>query len=112
MKSYFIASAAGAPCEGLPVSPRQTPMFGLEPTHSEEIGWVPGVLIDVTPFLDQKMTAFDRLFPGDEHRRERCMEQMKNRAVHCSGRGGVTGCKFAEAFSSFGPIYAHGHFVW
>ena len=112
MKSYFIASAAGAPCEGLPVSPRQTPMVGLEPTHSEEIGWVPGVLIDVTPFLDQKMTAFDRLFPGDEHRRERCMEQMKNRAVHCSGRGGVTGCKFAEAFSSFGPIYAHGHFVW
>lgn len=112
VKAYAIASAAGACCGGLPVSPRQTPMFGLEPENPEESGWVPGILVDITPYFKRKREAVERLSPSSAASRVRCEEQAKNRAVYCAGRGGVTGCEYAEAFSCFGPIYAHSRFVW
>lgn len=112
VRAAAIASAGGADCGGLPALPRQLPVFGLEPQNPEESGWAPDILIDVTPYFERKQAAVAALSQNSAARRLRCEQQAKNRAVYCSGRGGVTGCKYAEAFSRFGPIYAHGRFVW
>ena len=109
--AYTIASAAGAACGGLAVSPRQTPMFGFEPHAPEIVGWRPGFMIDATDFWTMKEQAMAAL-KSESSRIPVATEKARIRGVHCAGRGGKTGCKYAEAFSSYGPIYAHGYFVW
>lgn len=106
-----IASAAGAACGGLPVSPRQTPIFGFEPSTPEIAGWLPGFMIDATPFWEKKEQAMCEL-KSEQERVRIVIERARIRGVHCTGRGGKTGSKYAEAFSTYGPIYAHGYFVW
>lgn len=109
--AYTIASAAGAPCGGLAVSPRQTPMFGFEPRFPEVALWRPGFIIDATEFWSVKEQAMAAL-KSEASRIHVATEKAIMRGFHCSGRGGKNGCKYAEAFSSYGPIYAHGYFVW
>ncbi len=90
---------------------RPIPIFGFEPDNPENSRWIPGTFIDITPCMDMKMEAITRL-PGFADRSARIYEQAVNRAIYCSGRGGVNGCKYAEAFSGSTPICDHGYFVW
>lgn len=109
--AYTIASAAGASRNRQPVSPRQTPMFGFEPSSPEIAKWLPGFMIDATPFWEMKEQAMNEL-KSEQERIRIVTERALIRGVHCAGRGGKTGSKYAEAFSAYGPIYAHGYFVW
>ncbi len=111
VQAYAIASAAGAFCQGLPVSPRQTPMFGIEPFRAENCGWTPGIMLDITAYEAQKESLLSSL--NQEQISVHLIQQRaRARGVHSSGRGGKASCKYAEAFSCYGPIYAHQHFVW
>lgn len=111
VKAYAIASAAGAPCGGLAVSPRQTPMFGMEPLRPENCGWDPGIMIDITDYEPEKETFLANL-SSEQVAGKLIQQRARARGVHSSGRGGKTGCKYAEAFSCYGPVYAFQHFVW
>lgn len=111
VKSYAIASAAGAPCGGLDVSPRQTPMFGMEPFRPENCGWEPGIMIDITRYEAEKEKLMEGL-TTEQLPIHLVQQRARARGVHSSGRGGKTGCKYAEAFSCYGPVYAHQYFVW
>lgn len=109
--AYTIASGAGAYCQGLPVSPRQTPMFGFEPQMTEICNFVPGIYIDITDVFDAKVAAMEAC-ATQGRMKPHYIRKAEIRASECRVRGGLSGCKYAEAFSTWGPVCQHDHFVW
>ena len=109
--AYTIASGAGAYCRGLPVSPRQTPMFGFEPQMTEICGFIPGIYIDVTDVFDAKVAAMEAC-ATQSRMKPHYICKAEIRAGECRVRGGLAGCKYAEAFSTWGPVCQYDHFVW
>lgn len=110
LSAYNIASGAGAPCGGLPVSPRQTPMFGLEPEEPELCRFRPRLYLDITAFQARKEAALVQAGAAETAAAWALRAQLHARRVR--GHGGSAGCRYAEAFSGYGPIAAHGYFVW
>jgi len=111
MKSYTIASAYGAPCNGASVAPRQIPMFGFEPMSPEACEYNPDIYIDITNEWDQKLAAMECLVT-QRNSMDAYVEKAILRASYCSGRGGRPNCEYAESFSMLGPVYAFNAFVW
>ena len=111
MAAYTIASAWGAELDGAAVAPRQTPMFGFEPMFPEACGFIPDIYIDITDQFDLKMEAMNCLYTQKKSI-ESYVEKAKLRGNHCSTRGGRPNCKYAEAFTMYGPVYAYDAFVW
>lgn len=111
MQAYQIASGAGAFCEGEPVSPRQTPMFGFEPHNTEICNFKPWIYIDITEYFEKKAEAM-AVCQSQKGMAVHYKRKAELRAAQCAGRGNNAGCKYAEAFSSYGPIAAYGYFVW
>ncbi len=109
--AYTIASGAGAYCGGLPVSPRQTPMFGFEPHMTELCSFKPGIYLDITSVFDKKLRAMEAC-ATQKDMIPHYIRKAETRASECVNRGGVTGCKYAEAFSVWNPICSYDHFVW
>lgn len=111
MKAYSIASAYGAPCNGAPVAPRQTPMFGFEPMSPEACDYKPDIYIDITEEWEQKLAAM-KCLETQKASMDAYVQKAILRASYCSGRGGRKNCKYAESFSMYGPVYAYDAFVW
>jgi len=111
LKAYNIASGAGASLDGLPVSPRQTPIFGFEPHNTEACRFRPGLYIDITPVMETKVAAI-KLCESQAGMLGPYIRKAETRGEQCRVRGGRPGCRYAEAFSSYGPIAKHGYFVW
>lgn len=111
MKAYSIASAYGAELNGTAVSPRQTPMFGFEPMTSEPGKFNPDIYIDITEEFDQKMQAMECL-QTQKGSLDAYVQKAILRGSYCAGRGGRKGCKYAESFSMYIPVYSYGDFVW
>ena len=109
--AYTIASGAGAVCNGLPVAPRQTPMFGFEPHMTEISSFTPGIYIDITDVFEQKKQAM-ACCTTQANMSAHYIRKAEIRASECANRGGVSGCRYAEAFSTWGAVCMHGHFVW
>ena len=109
--AYTIASGAGAVCNGLPVAPRQTPMFGFEPHMTEISSFTPGIYIDITDVFEQKKQAM-ACCATQANMAAHYIRKAEIRASECANRGGVAGCRYAEAFSTWGAVCMHGHFVW
>ena len=109
--AYTIASGAGAVCNGLPVAPRQTPMFGFEPHMTEISSFTPGIYIDITDVFEQKKQAM-ACCTTQANMSAHYIRKAEIRASECANRGGVAGCRYAEAFSTWGAVCMHGHFVW
>ena len=110
-KAYNIASGAGAYCDGFPVSPRQTPMFGFEPHNTEICNFSPQIYIDITSEMEKKNEAM-AVCKSQKGMPPHYVRKAEVRAAQCAVRGNRSDCKYAEAFSSYGPIAAHGYFVW
>ncbi len=108
--AYTIASGAGAELGGYPVSPRQTPMFGLEPDRSDVCRFKPGIYLDIT---DQRPVRLQvqRLMGLSE-------ETVETADCRCRQRGAEAGWQsgekpaWAEVFSVWNPICSFDRFVW
>lgn len=109
--AYTIASGAGAFCNGLPVAPRQTPMFGFEPHMTEISAFKPGLYIDISAVAALKWEAM-ACFKTQTPMAARYRRKAETRADECAGRPGAPDCRYAEAFSTWGAVCMHGHFVW
>lgn len=109
--AYTIASGAGAPCNGLPVAPRQTPMFGFEPHMTEISAFKPGIYIDISQVFTVKEAAM-ACCKTQANMAAHYIRKAQIRASECANRGGVSDCRYAEAFSTWGAVCMHGHFVW
>lgn len=109
-KAYACASGAGFQ-DGLPVSPRQTPIFGFEPHNTEISGFQPVVYVDITEVMDIKRQAM-QVFSSQPSMYASYVRKAETRGGEAAGRGSRPGCKFAEAFSIYHPIAASGGFVW
>lgn len=109
LAAYNTASGSGAHCGGYPTSPRQTPMFGLEAHQPEADRFRPGIYIDTSDYITQKEAAMQAAgFDAKTSRRTLCRAQY--RASQCAALG--RDCEYAEVFSAYGAIMAHGQFVW
>lgn len=106
-----VASSPSVRLDGLPAPAASIPLFGFEPLHPEASAWVPGVLVDITADYETKELSLSCL-ASERESLDISRQQARNRAVHCAGRGGVSGCEYAEAFSAFGPICSHDALVW
>ncbi len=109
--AYQIASGAGAYCEGLKVSPRQTPIFGFEPYQSELCGFVPKICLDISQTIEIKRQA-QQLYGLHLDATEHFERIAQVRAGQKNAATKTNDCNYAEMFSSYGPIAAHGYFVW
>lgn len=110
LKAYATASGAGFR-DGLPVSPRQTPVFGFEPHSTEICDFKPGIYIDISDVFDIKCQAM-QVFSSQPAMFAHYVRKAETRANEAVGRVGRKGCKYAEAFSCFNPVGSTGRFVW
>lgn len=111
MKAYAIASAKGASCHGTETLPRHIPMFGFEPMSPEACNYKPDIYIDITEEWEQKLNAMQCL-KTQNGSMDAYIQKAILRASYCSGRGGCKGCRYAESFSMYAPVYAYDAFVW
>lgn len=109
-QAYATASGAGFQ-DGLPVSPRQTPIFGFEPHMTEICNFQPVVYVDVTDVFEKKRMAM-KVFASQTHMYDTYVRKAEIRAAEAQNRGGRKGCKYAEAFSAFQPFASTGRFIW
>lgn len=109
-QAYAAASGAGFR-DGLPVSPRQTPIFGFEPHTTEISNFRPQVYVDVSEVFEKKRAAM-KVFASQPHMYAAYVRKAETRAAEARSRGGRSGCQYAEAFSAFQPAAATGRFVW
>jgi len=109
MAAYQAASGAGY-VDGNQVSPRQTPIFGMEPHDSEACGFRPMIYIDVSDTYFRKAKALQSM--AIPQRAQTALAHMAQVRGDQMTRRTNSSCEFAEAFSSFGPIAKSGLFVW
>ena len=86
------------------------PLFGLEPHNPEICNFHPQIYIDITDVMKQKSKAMDVMI-SQSNMAEYYIQKALMRATQALARGKI-GCKYAEAFTFFYPIAAHGKFVW
>lgn len=105
--SFAIKNA----CAMVEVSRKEhIPLFGLEPHNPEISNFHPHIYIDITDVIKQKNSAME-VMVSQNNMAEHYIRKAQMRAAQALARG-RTGCKYAEAFTSFYPIASHGRFVW
>lgn len=109
MAAYQAASGAGY-MDGNPVSPRQTPIFGMEPHDPADCGFRALVYIQADDSYAKKLDALSALCVGEAEKNTRIHRDQ----VHADQYARRTGrcCTYAEVFSSFGPVAKANRFVW
>ncbi len=108
--AYTIASGAGAGLGGYPVSPRQTPMFGLEPDRPDACCFKPGIYLDVTAQQEIRRKA-QKLLGLSEETMEESDRRCRQRGLEAAALSGAGQC-CAEAYSVWNPICSFDRFVW
>jgi len=109
MAAYQAASGAGY-IDGNPVSPRQTPIFGMEPHDPTGCGFRIFLYIPADDRYHKKLDALSAL-RVDKAEKEALIHRNQ---VHADQYARMTNCActFAEVFSSFGPVAKANRFVW
>ncbi|MEX0853975.1 MAG: PIG-L deacetylase family protein [Bauldia sp.] len=81
-------------------------LYLFEPHQSEQCGWKPDMLIDITPVWDKKWAAINCMV-GQEHLWQYYRNVAENRANqfrrNSGGQAGGRDAKYAEAFESVFP---------
>ncbi len=81
-------------------------LYLFEPHQTEQMGWKPDTLLDVTPVWDKKRAAIECM-EGQEHLWDYYTRVAQNRANHfkrnSGGQSGGRDCKYAEGFQSVFP---------
>ena len=109
-QAYAVASGAGFR-DGLPVSSRQTPIFGFEPHMTEISQFNPSVYVDISEVFDKKCEAM-KVFASQTHMYDAYVRKAEIRGSEARNRGSRPGCQYAEAFTAFQPAAATGRFIW
>jgi 4-oxalomesaconate hydratase len=99
-----IAQAWGHKPGEAPIGSPQLYLF--EPHQTEQCGWKPDVLLDITPVWDKKRAAIECM-AGQEHLWDYYANAAKNRGNHfrrnSGGQAGGREVRYAEAFQSVFP---------
>lgn len=81
-------------------------LYLFEPHQTEQMGWKPDVLLDITEVWDQKRAAIECM-AGQEHLWDFYTNVAQNRANHlrrnAGGQAGGHNARYAEAFQSLFP---------
>lgn len=111
VRARYMAKAVETANEDSTFKRKPLPVFGMEPFRAENCGWYPGLMIDITSTEEQKEKEISKQ-PEIVNKLKYYQQKARHRGVHASGRGGKKGCKYAEAFSFFSPVYGHNELVW
>ena len=81
-------------------------LYLFEPHQTEQMGWVPNVLLDITEVWDQKRAAIECM-EGQQHLWDYYQNVARNRANHfrrnSGGQAGGRQARYAEAFEAVFP---------
>ncbi len=81
-------------------------LYLFEPHQTEQMGWKPDTILDITPVWEKKRAAIECM-EGQEHLWEYYTRVAQNRANHFTrnsgGQASGRPCRYAEAFQSVFP---------
>jgi 4-oxalomesaconate hydratase len=81
-------------------------LYLFEPHQTEQMGWKPDTILDITPVWDRKRAAIECM-AGQEHLWDYYTRVAQNRANHFTrnsgGQAGGRACQYAEGFQSIFP---------
>ena len=81
-------------------------LYLFEPHQTEQMGWVPNVLLDITPVWDRKRAAIECM-EGQQHLWDYYQNVAENRANHfrrnSGGQAGGRQARYAEGFEAIFP---------
>jgi 4-oxalomesaconate hydratase len=81
-------------------------LYLFEPHQTEQMGWVPNVLLDITPVWEKKRAAIECM-EGQQHLWDYYQNVAENRANHfrrnSGGQAGGRPARFAEGFEAVFP---------
>jgi 4-oxalomesaconate hydratase len=103
LEARILAQAAGYPSEH-PVA-GAPPVFRFEPHQPEMCGFMPDVLLDITPVFDRKRQAM-QCMAAQEHLWEYYTELAHRRGTQAVRNGGPSSIRYAEAYQRIYPQVA------
>ena len=104
LETRMIAQAWGhEPGEKVLGAPQ---LYLFEPHQTEQMGWKPDTLLDITPVWDRKRAAIECM-AGQQHLWDYYTNLAQNRGNHfrrnSGGQAGGRDCRYAEGFQSVFP---------
>jgi 4-oxalomesaconate hydratase len=103
LRCRMIAQAAGHPSPNPPIGAPQVLLF--EPHQSEQCGFVPQLLLDISPVADVKLEAM-RIMGAQSHLVDYYTDLAKRRGVQYVRNGGERSAVHAEAYQRVFPVTA------
>jgi 4-oxalomesaconate hydratase len=100
LRARMVAQAAGHPSPHPPVGAPQVIVF--EPHQPELCGFVPQLLLDITPVFDQKLAAM-QVMQAQGHLVDYYTDLARRRAVQLVRNGGSRAAVHAEAYQRVFP---------
>lgn len=101
LRSRMVAQAAGHAPGQQPLGAAQVLVF--EPHQSEQCGFVPQLLLDVTPVFEAKRSAMQRM-QGQAHLVDYYTDLGLRRGVQARRNGAASGVRQAEAYMRLFPV--------
>lgn len=105
LQARVYAQAMGHPAPGPVLG--APPVFLFEPHQPEQCGFVPQVLLDVTPVWERKLEAM-RSMQAQGHLLDYYSDLGKRRGSQAVRNGGRKGIRVAEAFERVYPLVVEG----
>lgn len=102
LRSRMIAQAAGHDRVTTPIGAAQVLQF--EPHQPEQCGFVPNLLLDITPVFDQKVAAMQEMEGAQGHLVDYYTELAARRGVQARRNGAPVGVAHAEAYQRVFPV--------
>ncbi|WP_433888442.1 PIG-L deacetylase family protein [Streptomyces sp. CA-111067] len=103
LRCRMIAQAAGHPSPHPPIGAPQVLLF--EPHQPEQCGFVPQLLLDISPVADVKLEAM-RIMGAQGHLVDYYTDLARRRGVQYVRNGGEKGVRHAEAYQRVFPVTA------
>lgn len=100
-ESSIMAHSAGVRLDGT-LKSRPVRFYGFEPHQTELSGYVPGMIIDITPVYHKKVEAM-KSFKAQSHLIEYYTQRAFMRGNHARRISGCSQYQYAESFSQFFP---------
>ncbi|MHA4815554.1 PIG-L deacetylase family protein [Streptomyces aculeolatus] len=101
LRCRMIAQAAGHPSEHPPIGAPQVLLF--EPHQPEQCGFVPQLLLDISPVADVKLDAM-RIMGAQSHLVDYYTDLARRRGVQYVRNGGDRSAVHAEAYQRVFPV--------
>ncbi len=100
-ESSVMAHSAGVQIQGTETA-KPARFYGFEPHQTELSGFVPGMLMDITPVYEKKIEAM-KCFKAQSHLIEYYTQRAFLRGNHARRISGISSYRYAESFSQYFP---------